>query len=432
MSLYVGYCYSRRFTEEEAKKIDELVIQNREVTYGFLKKSVSDLRQKFKIVRIYLIFSFSTSQIVYAGVMLPQIPSINRMQQNPDYIFKTNKQIPQPTKIIKNRDRVCKATFSKKEIDQFEKIIKNYKNGSVSLDDTIAALRGGDLVEDITVIILIIFIANLFHWTEVEAFNFNGLPFQLQHRVNLFGYQQGDHVPYQGNNPKAKPSYSRLSKQILTALYESKNPTTTQVYNFVTNGKIDLQKAFQEVQRRIFEMGRSKNYNCAFNRFQALATENGRITISSTKEAITIIQGELYGYYANARRLFYGPGINGPDFGVMGLGQYKDVTHVDVKNPVGTRIRIANGQDSDLFEQGESIGLKFLAQRERWSNPEVTSKVPHVDPAASFPTQGNNYLGLFDCFDVPVGEKPLIQAAIMGSLGDDIRNVIFMNNDTNI
>jgi hypothetical protein len=71
-------------------------------------------------------------------------------------------------------------------------------------------------------------------------------------------------------------------------------------------------------------------------RFKALATENGELKSATALEAITILQGGMHGYYTNARREDYGQDIKGPDFIVEGLGNFQSVTHVEIKNPVGS------------------------------------------------------------------------------------------------
>lgn len=64
----------------------------------------------------------------------------------------------------------------------------------------------------------------------------------------------------------------------------------------------------------------------------------------------------MLGYYENARRVEYGPELRGLDFIVDGLGLYKDITHVEIKNPIGSAIKIANGQKSSITLQGKKIG----------------------------------------------------------------------------
>ena len=83
------------------------------------------------------------------------------------------------------------------------------------------------------------------------------------------------------------------------------------------------------------------------------ATENSKLTSGTAREAITIIQGEMLGYYRNARREDYGLNVKGPDFLVEGPGEFENITHVEVKNPVGSAIKLANGQKGNIGKQGK-------------------------------------------------------------------------------
>jgi hypothetical protein len=56
----------------------------------------------------------------------------------------------------------------------------------------------------------------------------------------------------------------------------------------------------------------------------------------------------MHGYYKNARRLDYGPEIEGLYFAVDGLGQFESITHADTKNGVGSAIKIAENQDPNI------------------------------------------------------------------------------------
>jgi len=68
----------------------------------------------------------------------------------------------------------------------------------------------------------------------------------------------------------------------------------------------------------------------------------------------------MQGYYRNARLEDYGLNVKGPDFFVEGLGKCQNVTHVKVKNPVGSAIKIANGQKGSIPKQGKKIGAKIV------------------------------------------------------------------------
>ena len=154
-----------------------------------------------------------------------------------------------------------------------------------------------------------------------------------------------------------------------------------------------------------------ENWRCDFERFKSLATENGQLTTTTAREAITILQGEMQGYYKNARRENYGIDVRGPDFIVEGRGKFKNITHVEVKNPVGSAIKTANGQRPTIVKQGKKIGAKIVYQQNHWSNTNETSKLKNLNPKASLPQSPNNILGAVDNFDVPSTEKASMEAS---------------------
>ena len=115
-------------------------------------------------------------------------------------------------------------------------------------------------------------------------------------------------------------------------------PTQIQAAKFLKNGKVDLQRAFDEVNRRASAIG-CENFDCSFERFKGLAGECGNFTPSTTREAITILEGEMRGYYKNARRANYGPNVKGLDYVVEGLGEFAHITHVETKGAVSSSIQ---------------------------------------------------------------------------------------------
>ena len=205
----------------------------------------------------------------------------------------------------------------------------------------------------------------------------------------------------------------------------------TQVSGFVKNGKVDLRKCYDEVMRRSKSL-HCENWSCEFERFKSLAMENGRVDENSAREAITVLNGEMLGFYRNAEREYYGKGVYGPDFKVIGQGEYSHVSHVEVKNPVGSDIEKAycNGY-SDIVKQGNKIGDKLSKQQSKWSNATFRASLSNLDPNASFPQSPANTLGLVDEFDVPISEKMIVQNAVENNC-TNTSNVIFINNETNL
>ena len=151
------------------------------------------------------------------------------------------------------------------------------------------------------------------------------------------------------------------------------------------------------------------DFECSLERFKALATENGKLTSKTARGAITILQGEMHDYYRNAAREDYGLNVKGPDFLVEGLGGFENITHVEVKNPVESAIKIANGQKGSIYKQGKKIGAKIVYQQNYWSNSTKTSELENLNPTASLPQSPNNILGAVDNFDVPSIEKAFFE-----------------------
>lgn len=220
------------------------------------------------------------------------------------------------------------------------------------------------------------------------------------------------------------------SREELTQLSTDVVLTQTRMSGFVKNGKVDLDKCLDEVNRRASEIG-CTDFECSLERFKDLATEDSELTSETAREAITILQGEMHGYYKNARREDYGLNVKGPDFLVEGLGEFENITHVEVKNPVGSAIKIANGQKGNIAKQGNKIGDKLSKQQAKWSNTTFRASLSNLNPNAVFPQSPANTLGLVDEFDVPISEKMIVQTAVENNC-TNTSSVIFINNETNI
>ena len=170
------------------------------------------------------------------------------------------------------------------------------------MTSTILQLRGVYGFSDIAAIIAFIILVNwLYSLYGVKSFQADPLP-----HMDPFGWLTGSYN-HQKPFPTSRPrSVSNKS----TALQLSQNPTKSQVAEFVKNGKVDLRASFQEVARRASEIG-CEYFECSFERFKSLSTECGKIKKSSVREAITILQGEMHGYYKNARRVYYVTNVKG-------------------------------------------------------------------------------------------------------------------------
>ena len=122
-------------------------------------------------------------------------------------------------------------------------------------------------------------------------------------------------------------------------------------------------------------------------------------TLEKQKFLYQLLQGEMNGYYyySNAIREDYGNGIYGLDFKVIGQGEYSHVTHVEVKNPVGSDLEKASRNGcSDIVKQGNKLGDKLSKQQAKWSKATFRASLSNLNPNAVFPQSPANNLGLVD------------------------------------
>lgn len=284
----------------------------------------------------------------------------------------------------------------------------------------IKQLRGGNLIETAGALILIVVM-----W-QIMGVGIEGFQLPIVHPNGALHRPANGGIQQQINHPKHGGCITvRMSESNQCPAHQ------TQVSGFVKNGKVDLRKCYDEVMRRSKSVG-CENWSCEFERFKSLAMENGRVDENSAREAITVLHGEMLGFYKNSERVYYGKGVYGPDFKVTGQEAYSHVTHVEVKNPVGSDIEKAsrNGY-SDIVKQGNKIGDKLSKQQSKWSNATFRASLSNIDTNSAFPQSPANTLGLVDEFDVPIPEKMIMQNAIENNCSNT-SNVIFLNNETNI
>ncbi|MGK0447703.1 MAG: hypothetical protein ACJA2M_001481 [Polaribacter sp.] len=225
--------------------------------------------------------------------------------------------------------------------------------------------------------------------------------------------------------PKSE-SQSSLHLSNSNEISTSVMPTQIQSAKFLKNGKVDLQQAFEEVNRKA-SMINCENFDCSFERFQGLATECGNCTPSTTREAITILEGEMRGYYKNSHRGDYGANVTGLDYVVEGLGEFANITHVEVKGAVSSLIR----PKPTLTKQAKKFVDRINYQKDFWSSKtKVNEIIPHIKPDAYLPESPHNVLALYDLWDVGTAEKSTVSNAIADFSRNDT-NLVILNNDRN-
>ena len=111
-----------------------------------------------------------------------------------------------------------------------------------------------------------------------------------------------------------------------------------------------------------------------------------------------------------------------------GRGNFQNITHVEVKNPVGSAIKIANDQKGSINQQGKKIGAKLVYQQNYWSNTTKINELKNLNPAASLPQSPNNVVGVVDNFDVPSSEKAFMEASILKGSQNNTK-IVFLNNN---
>lgn len=193
---------------------------------------------------------------------------------------------------------------------------------------------------------------------------------------------------------------------------------STQVKEFVKPDRtLDYDKGYQEVLRRAEGCS---NFNCSKERFISLCNEDGNPGPKGMREAITGLQLEAQGEIFNLRRV----PESGSDFIAEDI---QGVTiKVEIKGPVGSAIKAADGDDPSVLRQGKSIGKKHIKQMDNWTrNGKIESPKQVVT--------------VIDMYDVPVGEKPEMQVAIKAGIKEGVQNygslmpkkIIFMNHIRN-
>jgi hypothetical protein len=435
--LYISY--NSVLNEKDKLIIDKSVFDNREAVCIVLRDircNVKDKTKKLTIVisltSVIWFSSLESAKAVNLNMLPTPILTVQPSYQH-EYKVEIAKVIPIKKDLIayKSTKEILFLMYSTdprlSSNQQVLRLVEDMRGGSLGLIGTAAFL---------VVIILIFSMSEGFMPHPVDpgwGLNRHN-PFQpptTEHKYpldyDLFLPRRTCYADRPGGSQIMARVNLQSSREELTQLSTNVVPTQTQMSGFIVNGKVDLHKCLNEVNRRASEIG-CTDFECSLERFKALATENGELTNTTAREAITILQGEMHGYYTNARREDYGLDVKGPDFIVEGLGNFQSATHVEIKNPVGSAIKIANKQKGSIAKQGKSIGEKIVYQQNFWSNPVKTSEIENINLTASFPQSTNNILAMVDNFDVPYNEKAFMEASILkGSQNNP--NITFINNN---
>ena len=178
MTALFYYSISSGLSENEVVIIDKEISRNRKLVYIFLTKLPLNAKRKAKRICFYMIFAFTIVQPLApcAAVMLPLPPTaIHRLSSIDESRITTNSNCPQIVPLI--RSKVNKVILTNQQIEQFDIITKQLISGSITMEEAILQIRGGDGLTDIVAVIAFVIFIN---WYDslfgVEAFKANPLP----------------------------------------------------------------------------------------------------------------------------------------------------------------------------------------------------------------------------------------------------------------
>lgn len=244
-------------------------------------------------------------------------------------------------------------------------------------------------------------------------------------------------APGLGNNPPGYLNTQSCQSTVIQSQFDSENcipwpwqwqgTICSQTESFrKTDGTLDINQGYEEILRRARY---SENFECSRYRFITLCTENGKISAKQMQEAITALQLEADGIVSNVRRdpVAAENGILGLDFLIDGPN---GETHLEIKGPVDSRIKLAANQPASIRKQARSIGRKIHYQLNEWVK---------TDKQVTKPESAAKILTVVDLFNVSVDEKhqmwTSIQAAAENAVetrqAPTVMNIKYINNVIN-
>ena len=152
MTALLYYSISSKLTEDEIIEIDRRVAKEREAVYLFFIELSSNSKRKAKRLGFYIIFMFAISQPLVpcaTGVMMPLPPTAIRREM--DY--------PQIVDIP--AQKVDKIRLTNHQIKQFNNLVLN---GSITMEEAVLQLRGGDELTDVVAFIEFVIFMNWYDW----------------------------------------------------------------------------------------------------------------------------------------------------------------------------------------------------------------------------------------------------------------------------
>jgi hypothetical protein len=176
MSSLLYYSISSDLTEDEIIEIDKQVKE----VYLFLTELPSNSKGKAKRLFVYVIFLFQLGQPLIpcaAGVMIPLPPAINRLSPIKESITRIQKNYTQTATIPESK--VDKIRLTNEQIKQFNNLALQLNSGSITMEEAVLELLGGDGLTDVVAVLAFIIFVNWYDsFFGAEAFQANPLPHQ--------------------------------------------------------------------------------------------------------------------------------------------------------------------------------------------------------------------------------------------------------------
>ena len=175
MSALLYISISSKFTDDELKQIDKQVYKN----YEPIKSLTLNGKRKVKRLFVHGILLFQLSQplVLYAAaIMILLPPAIERLSFfEQDRILSNKNGYPQVAIIPELK--VDKIRLTNEQIKEFNNLAIELNSGSITMEEAVLRLRGGDGLTDVVAVIAFVIFIN---WYDslfgVEAFQANPLP----------------------------------------------------------------------------------------------------------------------------------------------------------------------------------------------------------------------------------------------------------------
>ena len=202
-------------SEDERIAIDKRVAKNREGVYLFIKKLPSNSKRKAKRLFVYGVFLLQLGQPLVpcmAALMVP-LPPVATHRLSPfeqDRILRDKNYYPQIATILESK--LDKIELTNYQLQQVNNLTLQLYNGSITMEEAILQIRGGDGLKDL---ILFIAVYIFLRWTDspsgVDGFQQNPLPHQ-----DPFGWLSGkyDVKPVQQRSHKSSIFDQRMVKDM--------------------------------------------------------------------------------------------------------------------------------------------------------------------------------------------------------------------------